>query len=51
MLPSKRIIAEACGIAVSSVSKALKLLKACGLISVRHNFEAAGRSTILMYSR
>jgi DNA-binding MarR family transcriptional regulator len=37
--PSKRTIAEGCGIAVSSVSKALKLLKACGLISVRHNFE------------
>ncbi|MDF1494149.1 helix-turn-helix domain-containing protein [Caproiciproducens sp. CPB-2] len=40
--PSKRTIAEACGIAVSSVSKALTLLKACGLISVRHNF-ADGR--------
>ncbi len=42
--PSKRTIAEACGIAVSSVSKALTLLKACGLISVRHNF-AGGRQT------
>ena len=37
--PSKRTIAEACGIAVSSVSKALKLLKACDLICVQHNFE------------
>lgn len=37
--PSKRTIAEGCGIAVSSVSKALKLLKTCGLISVRHNFD------------
>ncbi|MCI2000988.1 MAG: helix-turn-helix domain-containing protein [Oscillibacter sp.] len=36
--PSKRTIAETCGIAVSSASKALKLLEARGLIRVQHNF-------------
>lgn len=36
--PSKRTIANACGIAVSSVSGALKLLAERGLITCRHNY-------------
>ncbi|MFA9466723.1 MAG: helix-turn-helix domain-containing protein [Velocimicrobium sp.] len=36
--PSKQTIASACGIAVSSVSKAIKQLSDAGLITVTKNF-------------
>ena len=36
--PSKRTIANACGVAVSSVSKAIKQLASTGLIVVTANF-------------
>ena len=37
--PSKRTTAKACGIAVSSVSKAIKQLSDAGFISVTKNFK------------
>ena len=36
--PSKRTIANACGIAISSVSNAIKQLSECGLIVVTANY-------------
>ena len=41
--PSKQIIASACGIAVSSFSKAIKQLSDAGLIVVTKNFRGGGQ--------